>query len=187
MTSPKEKSTQSARQMEIDIEIPLPPIQRKKIHFALLIAFIGFLFFLVGAQPGWFFLDRSPVVGFVQIAVMLIGLAIMCTGGYVAMHLAIQKLLVQKIIKKTPIIHQLAAISCGVVNGNVIVDLDYSEDSNAEVDANFVMTGDGKIIEIQSTAESEPFSQEQFNQMLKLSSEAIKELIKLQNEAITHA
>jgi hypothetical protein len=86
MTSPKEKSTQSARQMEIDIEIPLPPIQRKKIHFALLIAFIGFLFFLVGAQPGWFFLDRSPVVGFVQIAVMLIGLAIMCTGGYVAIR-----------------------------------------------------------------------------------------------------
>jgi ribonuclease PH len=109
------------------------------------------------------------------------------TGGYVAMHLAIQKLLVQKIIKKTPITHQLAAISCGVVNGNVIVDLDYSEDSNAEVDANFVMTGDGKIIEIQSTAESEPFSQEQFHHMLKLSSEAIKELIKLQNEAITHA
>lgn len=109
------------------------------------------------------------------------------TGGFVAMNLAIQKLLEQKIIKKTPIIHQLAAISCGVVNGNVIVDLDYSEDSNAEVDANFVMTNDGKIVEIQSTAESEPFSQEQFNQMLKLSSEAIKELIKLQNEAITNA
>jgi disulfide bond formation protein DsbB len=86
MTSPKEKSTQSARQMEINIEIPLPPLQRTRIRFALSVAFIGFIFFLIGAQPGWFFLDRSPVVGFVQIAVMLIGLAIMCIGGYVAIH-----------------------------------------------------------------------------------------------------
>lgn len=86
MTSPKVKSTQSARQMEMNIEIPLPPLQRKRIQFALSVSFIGFMFFLVGAQPGWFFLDRSPVVGFVQIAVMLIGLAIMCTGGYVAIH-----------------------------------------------------------------------------------------------------
>jgi hypothetical protein len=86
MTSPKEKSTQSARQMEMDIEIPLPPLQRVRIRFSLSTAFVGFVFFLVGAQPGWFFLDRSPVVGFVQIAVMLIGLAIMCIGGYVAIH-----------------------------------------------------------------------------------------------------
>lgn len=86
MTSPKERSTPSARQMEIDLEIPLPPLPRKRIRFSLSIAFVGFVFFLVGAQPGWFFLDRSPVVGFVQIAVMLVGLAIMCIGGYVAIH-----------------------------------------------------------------------------------------------------
>ncbi len=86
MTSPKERSTPSARQMEIDLEIPLPPLPRKRIRFSLSIAFVGFVFFLVGAQPGWFLLDRSPVVGFVQIAVMLVGLAIMCIGGYVAIH-----------------------------------------------------------------------------------------------------
>lgn len=86
MTNPKVKSTQSARQMEINIEIPPPPLQRTRVRFSLSVAFVGFVFFLVGAQPGWFFLDRSPVVGFVQIAVMLIGLAIMCLGGYVAIH-----------------------------------------------------------------------------------------------------
>ncbi len=86
MTSPKEKSTQSAKQMEINIEIPLPPLQRARIRFSLSVAFVGFVFFLIGAQPGWFFLDRSPVVGFVQIAVMLFGMAIMCIGGYVAIH-----------------------------------------------------------------------------------------------------
>jgi hypothetical protein len=86
MTSPKEKSTQSAQQMEMNIEIPLPPLQRSRIRFSLSVAFVGFVFFLVGAQPGWFYLDRSPVVGFVQIAVMLIGLAIMCIGGYVSIH-----------------------------------------------------------------------------------------------------
>ncbi|PKN97594.1 MAG: hypothetical protein CVU42_15735 [Chloroflexi bacterium HGW-Chloroflexi-4] len=86
MTSPKEKSTQSAKQMEMNIDIPLPPLQRNRIRFSLSTAFVGFIFFLIGAQPGWFFLDRSPVVGFVQIAVMLIGMAIMCIGGYVAIH-----------------------------------------------------------------------------------------------------
>ncbi|MBA4385985.1 MAG: hypothetical protein C0410_14695 [Anaerolinea sp.] len=86
MTNSKVKSTQSARQMEINIEIPVPPLQRTRVRFSLSVAFVGFVFFLVGAQPGWFFLDRSPVVGFVQIAVMLIGLAIMCLGGYVAIH-----------------------------------------------------------------------------------------------------
>lgn len=86
MTSPKEKPTQSAKQMEINIETPMPPLQRNRIRFSLSSAFVGFVFFLIGAQPGWFFLDRSPVVGFVQIAVMLIGLAIICIGGYVAIH-----------------------------------------------------------------------------------------------------
>jgi len=81
---PNDKSTQDARQLEI--EIPLPPLHRVRIRFSLIIAFIGFVIFLVGAQPGLFFLDRSPVVGFVQIAVMLTGLAAICIGGYVATH-----------------------------------------------------------------------------------------------------
>ena len=84
MTKPVEETSQNARQLEI--EIPLPPLQRVRIRFALFIALFGFVLFLVGAQPGLFYLDRSPVVGFVQIAVMLFGLAIICIGGYVAIH-----------------------------------------------------------------------------------------------------
>ena len=109
------------------------------------------------------------------------------TGGYVAMYLALQHLFEKKMIRRIPVTHKLAAISCGIVNGHVIVDLDYKEDSNAQVDANFVMTDDGKIIEIQSTAEAEPFSQEDFNQMMHISRNAINELTKLQDEAIKNA
>lgn len=109
------------------------------------------------------------------------------TGGYVAMYLALQHLFKKKSIRRIPITHKLAAISCGIVSGNVIVDLDYKEDSNAQVDANFVMTDDGKIIEIQSTAEAEPFSQDDFNQMMKISKDAIEELIRLQDGAISNA
>lgn len=109
------------------------------------------------------------------------------TGGYVALHLALQKLLRTNSIKKNPLTHKLAAISCGIINGQVMVDLDYSEDSHAQVDANFVMTDEGKIIEIQSTAESFPFSQEDLNEMMTLSNIAIKDIIKLQNEAINNA
>lgn len=109
------------------------------------------------------------------------------TGGYVAMYLALQHLFKKKSIRRIPITHKLAAISCGIVSGNVIVDLDYKEDSNAQVDANFIMTDDGKIIEIQSTAEAEPFSQDEFGQMMKISKSAIEELIKLQDEAINNA
>jgi hypothetical protein len=84
MTKPKEESNQEAKQLEI--EVPLPPLQRVRIRFSLFIVLFGFLILIVGAQPGLFYLDRSPVVGFVQIAVMLIGLAIICIGGYVAIH-----------------------------------------------------------------------------------------------------
>jgi len=76
-----------AKEVEpLKIEVSLPPLRTVRIRFALFVAFFGFVFFLVGAQPGWFFLDRSPVVGFVQIAVMLVGLAAICIGGYVAIH-----------------------------------------------------------------------------------------------------
>lgn len=84
MKKPKTESNQNATQLEIDI--PLPPLHRVRIRFSLIIAILGFLLMLVGAQPGLFGLDRSPVVGFVQIAVMLIGLGAICIGGYVAIH-----------------------------------------------------------------------------------------------------
>jgi hypothetical protein len=86
MTKTTNPSTQSVKQMEMNIEITPPPLPRVRIRFSLLVALFGFIVFMVGALPGLFGLDRSPVVGFVQIAVMLIGLAFVCLGGYVAIH-----------------------------------------------------------------------------------------------------
>ena len=86
MKTTPESTSQEAQQMNLSIEIPLPPLPKVKIRFALIVTAFGFLFFLVGAQPGLFYMDRSPVVGFIQIAVMLFGLAIICLGGYVAVH-----------------------------------------------------------------------------------------------------
>ncbi len=86
MKNKTETSPHNAQQMNLNIDIPLPPLPKVKIRFALILAFVGFLIFLVGAQPGLFYMDRSPVVGFVQIAVMLFGLGLICLGGYVAIH-----------------------------------------------------------------------------------------------------
>jgi len=106
------------------------------------------------------------------------------TGAYVALHLAFDSLCRQGKLKKLPFINTLAAVSCGVYNGNAVLDLDYDEDSTAQADANFVLTGDGKIVEIQGTAEDEPFEEEQFTQMLKLAKKGINELIDIQSEAL---
>ncbi|KAF0110521.1 MAG: hypothetical protein FD147_1577 [Chloroflexi bacterium] len=84
MTKRNEQITHIEKQMEIPI--PLPPLPRVRIRFSLIVTFGGFVLFLIGAQPGLFGLDRSPVIGFIQIAVMLVGLAIICIGGYVAIH-----------------------------------------------------------------------------------------------------
>ncbi len=84
MKKPTEESTQEATQLEI--ELPLPPLHKIRIRFSLILALFGFLMMMIGAQPGWFGMDRSPVVGFVQIAVMLVGLGIICANGYVAIH-----------------------------------------------------------------------------------------------------
>jgi ribonuclease PH len=83
-----------------------------------------------------------------------------------------------------PIKDNVAAISCGIYKGMAVSDLDYPEDSNAEVDANFVMTGNGRIIEIQGTAEQEPFSEETLMQMMALAKNSISELVAIQNEAL---
>ncbi len=102
------------------------------------------------------------------------------TGGFVALYFACKYLVDQKLIKTLPIKDHVAAISAGVVKGQSVLDLDYDEDSTAETDANFVMTGKGGIVEIQSTAEGEPFQLEQFQAMFDLAKSGIQELIKLQ-------
>ncbi len=106
------------------------------------------------------------------------------TGSYIALYLAIQNLASKKLLKSNPIISQVAAISCGIRNNEVILDLDYVEDSDAEVDANFVFSSSGKLIEIQGSAEKEPFSEEQFFEMLQIAKKGASELFALQNKAL---
>ncbi len=106
------------------------------------------------------------------------------TGGYVALHRACQKMLKEGLIARFPITAMVGAVSCGIINGQVMVDLEYIEDSRADVDANFILTDNHKIIEIQGTAERDPFSQEQFLSMLELAKEATSQLNNLQKQAI---
>jgi ribonuclease PH len=106
------------------------------------------------------------------------------TGGYVALNLALQTLVKKKAFHRAPIITDVAAISCGILENKILLDLDYKEDSNADVDANFVINGEGKLIEVQGTAEKGSFSEEQFIEMLKISKQGIAELISIQNTAI---
>ena len=106
------------------------------------------------------------------------------TGAYVALHQALQKLVDTKKIPKLPLIDQIAAVSCGIVEGKAVLDLNYQEDSNAQVDANFVMTGSGKLVEVQAAAEKHPFSEEEFHDMLALARSGSQELITLQKQAL---
>ncbi|MGI9462634.1 MAG: ribonuclease PH [Aestuariivirgaceae bacterium] len=106
------------------------------------------------------------------------------TGGYVALRDCIDWMIKRDMLKQNPITDQVAAISCGIFGGEAVCDLDYDEDSEAETDANFVMTGSGGIVEIQGTAEAEPFSEEMFMQLLKLARGGIDELLELQRAAV---
>lgn len=106
------------------------------------------------------------------------------TGAYVAMHQAITKLVKNKALAKTPILDQVAAISCGILKGEALLDLNYEEDSSAEVDANFVITGSGNLVEIQATAEKGSFGDEAFMNMLKLAREGINELVQMQRDVL---
>ena len=106
------------------------------------------------------------------------------TGGYVALALACRGLEKVGAIARSPIVGQVAAISCGIYQGETVIDLDYEEDSSAEADANFVMTKEGMLIEVQGTAEGAPFSRPQFNELLDLATDGIADLCKAQAEAI---
>jgi ribonuclease PH len=106
------------------------------------------------------------------------------TGAYVALHLALRKLVDGKVIPALPLKAEVAAISCGLYNGVAVLDLDYLEDSNAQADANFVLTGRGGLVEIQGTAEQDPFSEEQFSELLRLAKQGIGQLVSLQRKAV---
>lgn len=106
------------------------------------------------------------------------------TGGFVALSLAIEKLRKEGKLLVNPINGMVAAISCGVFQNECIVDVDYEEDSHAQVDMNFVLTDGGKIVEIQGTAEENPFDETQFNQLLTLAKKGIAELIEKQKQAL---
>jgi len=106
------------------------------------------------------------------------------TGAYVAMSMAIQTLLDNGKLTETPLTDSVAAISCGIYKGEGVLDLDYPEDSNAEADANFVLTGSNKIVEIQGTAEEYAFGRDQFNELLDLAEKGTKELTQRQEEAL---
>jgi ribonuclease PH len=105
------------------------------------------------------------------------------TGGYVALRLAFQKLLDEKKIEEMPLNGSVAAVSVGMVDGRALCDLDYSEDSKAEVDANVVMTGDGGLVEVQATAERTPLSRASLDELLGLAEMGISRLRQVQERA----
>lgn len=107
------------------------------------------------------------------------------TGAFVALKLCINKLIEQKKIKSDPITESLAAISCGVIENETYLDLDYSEDLGAEVDANFVITENEKLVEIQMTSEEKLCSGDNFQQMLTIAKDGIKQLIEIQKEILS--
>ena len=106
------------------------------------------------------------------------------TGSYVALHLAFQRLHSAGLLKALPLRDNVAAVSCGVIAGNAVLDLDYAEDSQAMTDANFVLTGMGGIVEIQATAEGAPFNDTLFTEMLRLARQGVAELTQRQRAAL---
>jgi ribonuclease PH len=106
------------------------------------------------------------------------------TGAYVALSFACRKLVAGGLIAENPMVTEVAAVSCGVYRGIPVLDLDYAEDSNADADANFVLTGSGGIIEIQGTAEKEPFSEAEFLALLALAKLGIGQLTELQRQVL---
>jgi ribonuclease PH len=106
------------------------------------------------------------------------------TGAWVALSLACEKLLLAGSISRSPLTDQVAAISCGILEGTPILDLDYNEDSTAETDANFILTADGGVVEIQMTAEETPFRRDEMNAMFDLAEKGVAQLAELQHQAV---
>lgn len=106
------------------------------------------------------------------------------TGAYVALHQAFHGLVKAGEIERIPLTDQIAAISCGIYKGEAVLDLDYDEDSVADTDANFVLTGSGGIVEVQGTAEGKPFSEDQFLELMALAKLGIERLTVLQRKTL---
>lgn len=106
------------------------------------------------------------------------------SGAWVALALAVQTMLAKGQIQENPLKAQVAAVSAGIFEGTPVVDLDYPEDSHSETDMNFVMTSDGRFVEIQGTAEGEPFTENEMTQMTALAKSSIAQIIELQKAAL---
>jgi ribonuclease PH len=109
------------------------------------------------------------------------------TGAFVALDLAARRLVAERKLERTPLTGTVAAVSCGIVGGTPLLDLDYSEDSTAEVDANVVMTGDGGLVEVQATAERTPLQRAHLDELLALAAAGIEELRGAQSAAVEAA
>ncbi len=109
------------------------------------------------------------------------------TGGFVALYLALQKMVKDGKLVRNPVREFIAAVSCGVCNGEPVLDLDYSEDSHAGCDTNFVLTESGKIVEIQATAEGGVFDEAEFSELFRLAKSGIYQLILLQKKVLGEA
>ena len=109
------------------------------------------------------------------------------TGAWVALRLATKHLMEEGVIKADPILDVVAAISCGIYKDVPVLDLEYEEDSNAEADANFVLTGTGQIVEVQATGEKRGFNQGEFDSLFGLARKGINELVHLQKVAVGEA
>jgi ribonuclease PH len=107
------------------------------------------------------------------------------TGAWVALYDCLAWMKARNMILRDPLRDHVAAISCGICSGAIVLDLDYAEDSQAETDANFVLTGSGGIVEVQGTAEGAPFSEEDFSKLLALARAGIKRLVDLQKMAVS--
>ncbi len=106
------------------------------------------------------------------------------TGSFVALGLALRKLVENKALKREPLKDHVAAISAGIVGGEILLDLDYAEDSNAEVDMNVIMTGAGDLVEVQATGESRAFSRDELNSLIDAARPAIEKLVALQKSVL---
>jgi ribonuclease PH len=106
------------------------------------------------------------------------------TGAWVALNDCLNWMMTRQMISVNPLRQNLAAVSCGIVGGLPVLDLDYAEDSTAQTDANFVLTGTGGIVEVQGTAEGAPFSEEELFGMMQLAKKGVAELVALQKQAV---